>query len=101
MCDKSNSVKMELPHGMNKLRKNRFIYVDECVECWIRMLWDRKFETVSSCCGHGKHGPILIIANFYKKRDIVEIENILKQDLNRVWEILQIKTVKVGSTLCK
>lgn len=54
MCKKRSSVKMKLPTG-------KVIRVDKCLIPDILGLWDIGFETLGSCCGHGKYPKTIVV----------------------------------------
>lgn len=61
MCDHDDTVPMYLPteHGNGwKLRP-----VDRCIAPLVAALRSAGYETVGSCCGHGKFSPAVLLAD--------------------------------------
>lgn len=44
-------------------RNGDTIMIDHCIAPAVKALWDLGYITLSSCCGHGRETPSLVVGN--------------------------------------
>lgn len=90
MCEWGTTVVVATPAWLWDRRAipENGIHIDSCIADVVTALWDRDIYTLSSCCGHGKMRPSLVLDNasdipLHARAALAEI------DPDRDWELLQ------------
>lgn len=89
-------VVLDLPDNIDTGKQNRTVSIDACIADAIKHLWNKEYETLGCCCGHGISSPSIIIADGHGPQDILAILLELSQVDKRDWDIYQLKLTQVG-----
>lgn len=75
-------------HLDGSYRETRKVFVDGCIAHVIQHLWANKIITLSSCCGHNKSNPGLVVRgkNDYKPY-CKKILKLISEVDDRKWDI--------------
>jgi hypothetical protein len=95
MCEKGNTVVLDLPDGIDPGKKNRSISCDYCCVKVLIYLWKNNIQTRGHCCGHFKRNPSIVIADGYDDFDIDRIYSLIKDVDDRQFDIFQWRLVKI------
>lgn len=99
MCKWNNGgITVALPDGMCTWKQNRTVCIDECIIKQIKALWAAGYETLASCCGHGKLHPSVVVGDGYSVGEVKAIAEILKRNDDRAWTVYQWRLQEVAST---
>lgn len=82
-------VVVEAPPGYGKEK----ICLDACIAETIKELWSRGIHTSSSCCGHGRLNPSIVLCDAADEALAEQCKNILDEIDPRPWEISYWKRV--------
>ncbi len=73
------------------------IEIDACIAAVVKNIWDAGYITLSSCCGHGKDSPSLVLGSGSDSshEKLLDICKIIKSMDGRVfrlyrWELIEI-----------
>jgi len=89
------SIILNLPDNMLTYKENRTVCIDKCIAHVVKHLWKNNIITLGSCCGHNRMLPGLIIENGYKKEEVINIMNLIKEVDDRKWDICQRKITRL------
>jgi hypothetical protein len=86
-----------LPRPSWSERTSDVIMVDACIAETVKAIWDAGIITLSSCCGHGRSEPSLVIGQSSDGTpEIIEqMRNIIAEHDGRRWRLHQWQLVDV------
>lgn len=78
-------------------RQSPVIMVDACIASTVRALWDAGYITLSSCCGHGRDAPSLVLGEGSDGSDekAAEIRALIKEIDGRTYRLYQWRLTEV------
>lgn len=75
-------VTVDLPTWVATEKQNRTVCIDRCIEPVIQYLWSKHINTLSSCCGHNKANPSIVVGT---STDIKKVFKVLAEVDGRDW----------------
>ncbi len=71
------------------------VCVDACIAAVVAHLWANQVATLSSCCGHGREEPSLVLDA--SERDFTAVRSLIAEVDDRFFELYQWHLVTVGT----
>ena len=98
-CDLKHpdEVVLKLPAWLHYTKPNSTdtVCIDREIVDTIKHLWKHEIHTLSSCSGHGKEPPNIVVASGYAKEDLDRIVALIAEVDQRKWVIFQWHLIKV------
>jgi hypothetical protein len=72
------------------------IMVDACIAHVVQHLWNQGVVTLSSCCGHGKRPPSVVLSG--DPWSPIEVQQTIADVDGRAWDVYQWQLVQLGES---
>lgn len=95
--DGQTRAEVALPKPEWSSRNGDVIMVDACISETVKAIWDAGYITLSSCCGHGKNEPSLVVGESTdgSPEILAAMRNIIAEHDGRRWHLHQWQLVEV------
>ena len=94
-CHSYNTGVGEIPSRVMIGPDGQEVCIDECIADTLQYLWDKGIATLSSCCGHGRIKPNIVLPQRFSKEDADQVRDLISHVDGRQYDLLSWHLINV------